>query len=46
MSMERQYRIVLAAVRGLPLVEMIAGPSYPWLNWRCAMLAARLTEGL
>ena len=44
--MERRYRLVREAVRALPMIEMIAGRSQPWLNWRCAMTVAMLTEGM
>ena len=44
MSMERYYQIVRDAVAALPMIELIAGPSHPWLNWRAAMCAARTIE--
>lgn len=43
MSVEGRYRLIRAAMDALPMIELIAGPSYPGLNWLCAMKVAELT---
>ena len=41
MSLEGQYDFIREAMRALPMVEAIAGRSYPALNWQAAKAAVR-----